>query len=239
MKGIPGLVVAIVFGVLGAVVNMVYLWKGRDIETVSFVGIKEETEVESGKIIRADHLAPVRIPRESVGNLVDYAYLYSDAGTVVGQKSSRSFEGGELVLRDDLRTPPAHLNLKANEAVVWVIVNSSTVVASQIIPEVTPVSFFLPQSRGATATEFSQATIAGWELVGPFEVLAVGNRLGSTDVMEASRIPPQDRNKLALRVTFDENGQMTSKMQDLVRYVQQSNFAPLNLMLHPAASKKR
>jgi len=238
MKGIQGLVIAIVLGVLGACVNMYYLYKGRTIETVDFIGVREGAKIMRGKRISSDQLVPVAIPREHVGNLDDFAVRFNQKATIVGRKAVRNFSGSgsELVLLEDLRTPPPHLELKEDEAAIWVTINTGTAITSQIIPGVTPVSFYLPKSRNPASGRSASAE-EEWEWVGPFDVLAVGNRLGTLETMRAENISERQQNILTLRANF-VRGQLDEKVSDLKAYLRRSNNAPLDVLLHPPVRKK-
>ena len=99
MKGIQGLIIAVFLGLIGAGVNLAYLYKGRNMQDEKFVGIKQGVKLKRGETILQEHLEEVSIPEANVGSLQDYAYLYSRVNTVAGQKSSRSYSGetGEVL----------------------------------------------------------------------------------------------------------------------------------------------
>ena len=52
MKGIQGLVIAVLLGTIGAVFNLVYLNKNRNVDPLYFIGIKSNTRVERGEPIK-------------------------------------------------------------------------------------------------------------------------------------------------------------------------------------------
>ena len=234
MKGIQGLLIAIVLGLLGAVVNMYYLTKGRDTTFVQFIGVRDGQKISEGQRFSREQLEPVAIPSENAGDLKKYAILHSEIDSVVGWKSRRAFDGqrGELLLRTDVRTPTELLNLKENQAAISVLVNPATTMSSQIIPEVTPVSFYLPVDR----------TIVGgsgaWDWYGPFEVLAVGGRLGRPETSGRRKTSQQKANVLTLRARFRE-GRIDAKIADLKEYLRRTNNQPLDVMIHPPAGGVR
>jgi hypothetical protein len=234
MKGIQGLIIAVFLGLIGAGVNLAYLYKGRNTEEKHFVGIKQGVKLKRGETILHEHLERVSIPKAYAGNLEDYAYPYSKVNTVAGEKSSRGYNGelGELVMQQDLRTPHTRLKLKPNERAVSVTIDTRATVASQIIPGVTPVSFSLPTTRGAGTAPMA----AQWEWFGPFDVLAVGNRMGQSDVLGARKVSAKQQNVLTLRVTVDESGQYDARFLDLFKFYRESNFNPLIVMIHPEDS---
>jgi hypothetical protein len=242
MKGIQGLVIAVVLGILGAVVNMVYLSKGRNTEVVTFIGVKPGAKIELGKPIRADDLEPIAIPSANVGNLNKFAFVIepgkkiSDAKTILGWKAARELNGGELILRDDLRTPPPHLALKEGESVQWITINTSTAVVSQLIPGETRISFYLPKNRGHTVGQPpSETGVNTWEFVGPFEFLAVGTRMGDPEVMSANRVSTKQQNVVTLLV----NNENEDRVMDVYNYWHSTNYEPLAVKMHPAPKSIR
>jgi hypothetical protein len=226
MKGIQGLVMAVVLGILGAVVNLYYLNKSSDTDVERFVGIREGVSIARGTRLTREHLEPVEIPSTSAKRLKTYAFLYKDIDSVVGERALRDYSGrrGEIILRQDLRTPPPALTLKANEAAIGVIVNSATTLTSQIVPGVTPVSFYLPVDRGSGE--------GAWDWFGSFDVLAVGSRLGTSDTMRAHNISAQQRNVLTLRVKYSD-GKIDKKIAELKDYLRRTANPPLEVMIHP------
>ena len=107
MKNLYGLLFALALGLAGGLLNWSYLSKkSRDMERVAFVGVKHGVVLQPGDVFREDDLEPVFIPKERVGNLIDYAVLYSQVNTVEGIPAVREFAGGQLVLEKDLKAPP-------------------------------------------------------------------------------------------------------------------------------------
>src|SRR4029450_7473123 len=110
------LVVAAVLGIAGAGLNLWYLnEKSKAVQSVSFIGINTNTVIRPGAKLREDYFVPIDIPDNHVGGLKDVAVLYKDRNTVVGMPAIRPYTGDEILLRDDLRTPPPALDLKENE----------------------------------------------------------------------------------------------------------------------------
>lgn len=236
MKGIQGLIIAVVLGVVGATFNLVYLNKGRDFAHDSFIGIKKGETIERGKPIRKDYLSEIKIPRPHVGNLKIYAFPWQDRNTIVGRVAIRKYEAGELLLREDFRTAPDQLPLKENDTAVWVPINTRTAITSQIIPGVTRVSFHVPRlgaTTGGAANRFGN-----WEWLGPFEVLSVGNRMGSTEVMSGSSKRPGNEHMLTLRSTL-RNGKPDQKISRLIGHLAQTDYKPLRLQVHAPSTKNQ
>ena len=232
MKGIQGLVIAIVLGIIGAIFNWVYLSKGRDFEQDSFIGVPKGTNIDRGIPIQEEHLEEVKIPKPHVGNLKVYAYPWEDHATIIGRPTARKYEGGEILLREDFRTAPDQLPLKDNDAAVWIPIDTRTAITSQILPGSTRVSFSLPSpGSGNPLAPGSE----NWEWLGPFEVLSVGNRFGSTEAMNASKTSPQHAHMLTLRATR-KNGKPDVKVTRLINHLRQTDYKPLRLQIHAPVS---
>lgn len=231
MKGIYGLVLAIGLGVAGALLNWNYLArKARDVEKVAFVGIASGVSINRGDTFQDTHLVPVEIPKSNVGALADFAVLYADRQTVVGMNAVRSYNGGELLLRQDLKTPPPELKLVGDdERAIGVPVDSKTFVPSLVTPG-DWVSFLFPTANQPTPAGAEPANPN--EPLGPFRVLSVGNRLGSPEVMQAARVPQLQENVLLIRVKW-QGDKLEPKAQKLWDLLQRSNFQQVGVVLHP------
>ena len=108
MKGIHGLIVAVVLGLAGAAANFYYLnTEAQKKDMVAFIGIKKGVILGRGDRLTEDNLVKVEIPANHVGNLKDYACLWEER---IGVKDrpvwrtldSSNTEGGSLLLRSDL-----------------------------------------------------------------------------------------------------------------------------------------
>ena len=245
MKGIHALLLAVALGVAGALFNWVYLDRAlRETEMVGFVGIKEGMEVATGERLSDEHLMEVRIPRRSVGNLKDVAYPYTAVGSVRGEPVSRPLAGGSLLLRQDLTTPRRDLQLGPNEAIIWVPIDTRSTVPSLIKPG-DQVSFLVATSRIGMPTpagdfaseelepvpEFSRSS-APIETVGPFTVLSLGNRLGSSEVFKSARRPLVQENVIGILVELDNKGEMMPHARHLVDLLNATGNYPAGIMLH-------
>ncbi len=265
MKGIQGLIVAIGLGIAGALFNFAYLAnRSRDVEKVAFIGIKEDKTIGRGELISEDSLEPVEIPRRWVGRLEDYAFLWSTRATVVGRRPWRALEGGSLLLRADLKTPPQELVFGVNlppgveERAIGVPIDTRKFVTSLVQPG-DLVTFILAAGRREGPTLASDASkppaaekgepkaassagqteapsAEGIEKCGPFKVLSIGNRLGSYDVMMAAKIPQTQEGVMTILVRY-ENGKMDPQAARLLRHLQQTNSQPLAYELHPRTQR--
>lgn len=251
-----GLIIAVVLGVVGAVLNLLYLHgKASDFEKVAFLSIREGTEVRRGEAFREEHFAPLEIPKIAVSSqLSEAAILYKARGTVIDIKATRDYTGGEMILEDQLKTPPAQLNLSdPKERAMWVPVDTRTFVPTLVLPG-DYVSFMVPKGNLPVAPPPSEGgeeigdgngpaispplPLGDTEMVGPFKVLSVGNRLGSSDVFKAAGMPQQQENVLTISVRADGNqlDPMAKKLWDLL---QAGGFRQAGVILHPRGMEQK
>jgi len=225
MKGMQGLIIAIVLGLIGFGFNMYYLNKSRDFDSKEFIGIHRKADVKRGTPLAKSHLKKITIPKEHVGNLHEYALPWSDVDAIVGRKSIRNYEVGGLLLRNDFRTAPDEIVLVGGETAISIPIDTRTTITSQIVPGETRVSFYIP----ADGIGNSGSNNPRW--IGPFDVLAVGSRMGSTDVVDGTSRRSNRENMLTLKATNQE-GKQSSRMTTLLGYLTASNFKPLRLKIH-------
>jgi len=249
MRGIQGLLLAIALGIAGAAFNWLYLTsKSGVVETVAFVGVKPDVDIEQGEILREEDLVPVRIPRGSVGNLEHFAVLYSDLPTVVGHRVAYSKAGKSLLLQHDLQTPRQELKLADDEVLIWVPVDTRTFVPSLVKPGdqvefvVTSSGFGYPTlaedadpAAGPPIPE-SPPTAGPIDTIGPFKILSLGNRLGSADVLRAAKVPQTQENVMGIAVKVDQDGNMAANAQKLMKLLEATAFRPMGIILHPRRS---
>jgi hypothetical protein len=255
MKGSTALTVAAILGLGGAALNWYYLSvKSRDVEKIEFIGIRDGVTIHPGDRFTEDKLVPVAIPKSGAGELPHFAVLYSDRSTVIGMPAVRLLTGGELLLEQDLRTPPATMALtRENERAMWIPVDTRTFVPSLVNPG-DMVSFLVgdgptpatPQEQNPESSEengFSQPSLpamspgARAELIGPFRVLSLGNRLGSADVLKASGLPQLQENVMTISVTV-QGDKLEPKAAKLWNLLRASGFRQAGVILHPRTSNK-
>ncbi len=240
MKGIQGLIVAAVLGVAAALLNWAYLHsRSSDEERVTFVGIKAGRTVNRGDVLHDDDLVPLRIPVRWVGNLKDFAVLYSEKQTVVGQPVWRTMTGECLLLAEDLRTPPQSLKLDEGESLMWIPVTGAFV-PSLVMPgdtvyfKVLKAAVPTPIRSGAekpNPADDNSPSSDPVENIGPFKILALGNRLGSPEVMRAAKMPQIQENVLGIRVSDHVAGER-DKADKLWGLLQATNFRQVGVELH-------
>ena len=239
MKGIQGLIIAVGLGVLAALLNWGYLAsRASQEDTVAFLGIEKGKTVNRGEVLRDEDLVAVRIPVHAVGNLKDLAVSYNDKQTVVGQPVWRTMTGVCLLLNEDLKTPPQELKLGEGETAMWIPVDTRTFVPSLVMPGDT-VSFLVGRPQAPTLARrdnFESAKADSPqsdepETIGPFKILALGNRLGSPDVMRAAKVPQMQENVLTIRVSSHVAGEQ-ERAKKLWNLLQATNFRQVGIMLH-------
>jgi hypothetical protein len=261
MRGIQGLVVAIGLGICGAFFNWIYLnTRTEQLAMEEFVGIRPKTMVQRNELLTRDQLVPVPIPRDAAATLREFAVLYSARQSVIGHAVTRNLPGGSLLLNDDLRTPPLELNLgqgpdkdsPSRERAMWMPFDSRAFVPSLITPG-DMVSFLVqrpaaphaaartpaakPDAQAAlvpvAAPGGDDASASGTEVLGPFKVLSVGNRLGSVEAFRAARMSQAQENVLTILVNIEAGGQLEPKAQRLWDLVRATNFQRVGVLLHP------
>ncbi len=237
MKGAVGLIVAAGLGIAGAICNWYYLEQlARHQEQVVFIAIKDNVELEIGDIIMPEHLMDVSIPRSGVGNLEQIAPLWESRNAVAGNPAIRNFNGGEILLDSDLQRPAYQdlaETLQENEVARWVPIDARSVVAEQINPgdlvsfEVQRIGAGEPTPEGTAPAAPAGAT----EILGPFRVLAMGNRREASNIQEANRRRSGSEGTIAIVVELT-NGQMSADAQRLFDAMRLSGNQGAQILLH-------
>jgi hypothetical protein len=155
-------------------------------------------------------------------------------------------------LEHDLRTPPQELRLKrkletkdlermglpfdaeAEEQAMFVPVDTRTFVASLLKPgdEVSFVAGNAPTRAGRPGAKPGVA-----RTIGPFRVLAIGNRLSSIDVMKAAQIPQRQENVMTISVGYVKDpaggeGQFDPRTTELLKYLRATDYRGMGVTLH-------
>ena len=233
MKGFQGIAVAAVLGLLGAGLNWVYLsQKTKAVDSLGFVGVAPGRQIATGQPLGQADLAEVRIPRLHARNLENYVYLWQDVETVVGIKATRAYQGGDLVLISDYRTPPPQLELAENERLIIISVDSRSFVPALVDPG-DYVTFLLPKTHAAVDSAVPGGAI---ESIGPFKVGSLGNRLGSRDVMQANRLSPVQERQVGIVVRVDAgsgSGKLERSALTLLERLRQTGHRNVGVLLHP------
>lgn len=197
MKGAMGLTIAAGLGIIGAVCNWLYLQQlAKEQETVQLIAVREGVRLNIGDPFKESDLEPVPIPRIRVGNLLTRAPQWIAKDAVVGIPANRVFEGGEVIIHDDLEAPAVRSlasTLQEDEVARPIPIDARSVVSEHINPG-DLVSFEVARgARGPTPAESGDeptppgAGNSATEIIGPFRVLALGTRRESPNVEQAAR----------------------------------------------------
>ena len=133
---------------------------------------------------------------------------------------------------------------------MWIPVDTRTFVPSLVVPG-DMVSFLVvrplgptPAVRGRPAapdgnaaddkeeTEEKGRPAGSIETIGPFKILAVGNRLGTSEVMRAAKLSQLQENVLTVRVSNRVPGER-QRAERLYALLQATNFQKAGVLLHP------
>jgi Flp pilus assembly protein CpaB len=205
MKGIPGLIIAAALAIGGGICNWLYIAKQADrYERESFVVVRVD-QIRAGEKFKKDDFAKVDIPKNNLGNLEKIAVRWQDVSTVSGQTAVKDFVRDQLILQDDLKTAPQeNLNRKIgpDERVVWLPVDSRSFNSQHVNPG-DMVSFRIPGGMsGATAVGTVDSTPME-EILGPFRILALGNRKGSPETARVAGQRFGSENVMAVSVRIE------------------------------------
>ncbi len=237
MKGVPGLLIAVALAIAGGLCNWFYMaQKSREHNLIQFVGVAE-SGIKQGEIIQHGNLMPVDIPLRYAGRLKEVAPTYGDISAVVGMTAYRDFQAGELVLTQDLKTPPNNdlkRDLGTDEVAIWVSVNSSGFMP-QFFSGGDEVSFIVPAigpKQPSSVSNPGQPIDQPTEFIGPFYILALGNRRGTADRARASGMSMGAENVLAIRAKKVSDTQFDEKTQLLLSRLRLSGNQALGLVMH-------
>ncbi len=237
MNSAYGLLVALALGAGGAMLNWSYLLqRSRDVEKVYFVGVRDDVLIPAGETFRQEDLTAVGIPKNAVGNLMNYAVQWEDLSTVVGMPVIRKYQGGELVLLQDQRTPPpAPRLLNEDERAIGVPIDTRTFVPS-LHKQGDFVSFLVPKSPDIRLSEDgtppSTDPEGHTEIIGPFEIHTVGSRAASSNVSRAANEAQAQENVLRI-VVKTEGGQLEPKARKLTDLLLTTTFRNVMVISHP------
>lgn len=222
MKGLTGLIVALVLGVLAVGLNWFYLEsKTKNFKSTVFLGIKEDVTIKPGDPFQASHFEAVAIPTAHAKELPEFVYLYEDRTILENVKALRMYTGGELILKQDYRTPMPKLKPPAADEVLLPISVSER---SPLIEPGDNVSFLIATPELGRGGNSSQ-------LIGPFVVASIGNQVGSSDVMKAYGIQHLSSNQLNLLVK-KEGEVLEASAMTLLKSLSQSNVRDIRVIWH-------
>ena len=203
--------------------------------------IGENVKINVGDKFKEGDFMPVKIPRMNVGNLDTVAVHWQDRNTIYGEPATKSYSPNEILFQKQIRTPPemdVKKLLAADERAMWIQVDTRTFVP-QLVNAGDNVSFVVPRMGGSFPTPAEGGDAGGekpassTELVGPFRILALGNRLGSQSVQIASGTMPSQENVITVAVKIID-GDFEPKTQRLLEVMKMTNNQQLQVVLHPS-----
>lgn len=240
--------------------------RSQDVERVYFVGIARDVgpgERLSEAVLEPEG---VGIPERWIGNLDKFAIRDKDRSTVLDQPVWRMLQAGSLLLRDDLKTPPQEVELAEDERIWPIPVDAKTLVPSLMAPGAqvwfmaptvvldyptrASIESFVDgpsdnpgeESDGVDPPESSESPTppvkpyTSTDIIGPFTVVALGNRLGSAQVMRAARVRQVQENVLQIRIKVQADGSLEPRAQALRELLDRTQSRPLRLFWHPGVT---
>ena len=228
MKALQGLIVAALLGGVAVVLNWIYLEKkASEFQMESFLGIRDDVKLRLGETLLESHFAEVPVPKRYAEKLKKYVFLYRDKGTVAGIKATRDYEGGDLVYREDYKTPARALKLKPDERLIWVTVESRAFVPALVNPG-DQITFIFPRP-GPTGT--AKQTVSASEAIGPFTIGALGTRLGDFNVSRGYSAARTEERQVGIIVRV-EGGELEANALRLLELTTGGNRS-VAVALHP------
>lgn len=241
MKGVPGLIIAATLAIAGGICNWLYIARQADrYERESFIKVRVD-QIRAGSRFKREHFDKVDIPKNNLGNLEKIAIRWQDLSTVVNQIAIKDYVRDQLVLQDDLKTPPQEdLNSKIgpNERVVWLPVDPRSFNPQHVNPG-DMVSFRVPASLGGSPTPAVSAVgaepepQAAEEIIGPFRILALGNRKGTPETARVAGQRFGSENVIAVSVEV-RGAELEPKARRIFDILGLTNFKGVQVLLHPA-----
>ncbi len=180
--------------------------------------ISPDAQINLGDRLQESDFTAVAIPRSYAEDLSRVAIQWKDRMTVIGQRATRSYRGGELLLQQELSTPVQKDTAEMigeDEVAVEVPVDSRTFVSENYQPG-DQVFFFAPRyvASAQTAKSAPTAAEAASKVAGPFRILAIGSRKSSLEVERAARRSITREDVITIGVPF-KNGQYGPEAQTL------------------------
>jgi Flp pilus assembly protein CpaB len=225
MKGSMGLAIAAGLGIVGAICNWLYLDRlAGEQQNKLLVAVKNNVQLNIGDTFTNSDLEPVPIPESRAGNLIERAVGWEVHDTVVGERATRVYSGGEIVLEEDLVTPATRDladTLPDNQVARTVPIDPRSTVPELINPG-DMVSFEVSRFAGPTPAGNSQPANSTLELIGPFQVLTIGERREPTPIAESVRGGSRGANTITIIVNL-VNGQYEAKAVHLLEAIRGSD----------------
>ncbi len=238
MKGLQGIVIAVALGLVAAFCNWYYIYRqATGYFTESFVVIGRGVQLNQGDVIKPDHLARIDIPQQNVGELLSAGILWKDRETILGFPAIRTYQPGEMFLRQDRVTTSKEKiedRLSQDEIAFPVPVDPRTFVPDNFNPD-DQVAFFVAEfmpTGQPTPVESSGGSPRNERLIGPFRILALGSRKGDKDVADASGKRNNREDVITIALLF-RNGQFDEQGRQLSSQLKLSSNRGLTVVKYP------
>lgn len=241
MKGVTGLIIALTLAIAGGACNWMYIARQADrYERVSFVKVDAD-QIRAGARFKREDFGKVDIPKNNLGNLETVAVKWIDLSTVLNRVASKNYVRDQILLQDDLTTPASgDLNKKIGpeERVMWLPVDPRGFNPQHVNPG-DMVSFRVPKllTGGPTPVVSEDDEPQIDEIVGPFRILALGNRKGDPQIAKAYGQRFGSENVLAISVKM-RGSSLDPRAQRILDVLATSNFKGVQVLLHPATENE-
>jgi hypothetical protein len=183
---------------------------------------------------------PISIPKVHIGNLDKVAVKYDSRSAVIGDKAKKTYTGDELIMQDDLRTPgilqPIE-KLGTNEIAVQIPVDTSSFVASRVNPgdqigfAVKPLTKLSPGSK-KEPSEADNNSSKEFEILGPYDLIMIGDRTGSTEIYKATQGNSKNENILTFRGKIKDK-KLDQETEKLIKLKNGEYGQIIQLLLYP------
>ncbi len=242
MKGVTGLIIALTLAISGGICNWMYIARQADgYERVSFVKVDAD-QIRVGDRFKREHFGKVDIPKNNLGNLETVAVKWIDLSTVINRVASKNYVRDQIILQDDLTTPASgDLNKKIgpDERVMWLPVDPRGFNPQHVNPG-DMVSFRVPKllTGGPTPVASDEGDEpASDEIIGPFRILALGNRKGDPQIGKAYGQRFGSENVLAISVKV-RGTSLEPRAQRILDVLATTNFKGVQVLLHPSTKSE-
>ncbi len=251
MKGMMGVWIALLLGVVGAFCNWFYIAEqARQFEKTEFIQISSNRPLNPGDKFSESDFVPLPVPTFAKGTLEKSAVLYSDRKTAVGLVAPHGFLEGDILMQKDLEQPPPS-DVKAKlgpDEVLMIVPIDSRVMVPRLIQADDYVSFVIPNlpptptpadvpNAPKPLTNIPSGGVS--RRIGPYRVVSMGDRLGTSEKARVVGTGTTQENLMGIAIKIQADGSLDKPGQELSEVFRLTNFNQVQVLLHPAPPKKR
>lgn len=238
MKGVTGLVIALTLAIAGGICNWLYVRNQADrYERENFIYVKVD-QIRKGDKFNKDDFGMLQIPKNNLGNLEKVAQRWDDLPAITDFVAQRDFVRGQVLLQDDLTTVAStDLNEKIgpNERIIQIPVDPRTFTPRHVNPG-DVISFRVPRYLGSPRPAAPGDGVSDpppEEIIGPFRILALGNRRGRPEpaIAAGQRFGQENAISIAVEIRGDE---LEPKAQRILDLLAMTNFKGVQVLIHPS-----